>query len=127
MKKVILVGIGAGIGAAQTIILREYVDKQYGSVIPQIGNWGNPSVLAGVGIGGVATALGALGMVGKGPIKSETTATSLVAYGISALVGGVLSALYPVTAGAGLGAPALKLVTAPKAGLVATKTEEAVI
>ena len=51
--KVGVVVMGAAIGSAQTFILREFVDKQYGTIIPGIGNWGYPSVVAGVGVGGI--------------------------------------------------------------------------
>jgi len=124
--KVGVVVMGAAIGSAQTFILREFVDKQYGTIIPGIGNWGYPSVVAGVGIGGIATLLGIMGTMGKGPLYGDA-ATAALSYGVPALIGGIFSALYPVTPAAGArltapsSAPALKTVrvtptrTAPSA------------
>jgi len=134
MKAEIVI-VGAAIGTAQTFVLREFADKIYGPIIPGIGAWGNPSVVAGIGAGGIATILGVLGLLGKGPITSEDTIGACLSYGVPALIGGIFSALYPVTAPApspptaGLKAPALvspKVVPAktvpaaptPKAGEV---------
>jgi len=115
-RRVILTAGGAAIGAAQTLILREVVDKQYGQVLPQLGNWGYPSVLAGIVGGGIATAVGI-----SGKLPSDTS-LALLAYGVPAIVGGVLSALYPVaTAPAARAAPKLKLAGATTLKPTATK------
>lgn len=95
-RRVGVIVMGTAIGTAQTFLLREFVDKQYGPVLPQLGAWGYPSVLAGLGIGGITTLLGVAGLGGYGPLRGDATIVAL-AYGIPALVGGVLSALYPVT------------------------------
>jgi len=95
-KNVGIIVMGAAIGSAQTFILREFVDKQYGPIIPQLGVWGYPSVVAGIGIGGIVTLLGVAGASGYGPVRGDAI-TACLAYGIPALIGGVLSALYPVT------------------------------
>jgi len=93
--KVGVIVMGAAVGSAQTFILREFVDKQYGTIIPGIGNWGYPSVVAGVGVGGIATLLGIMGTMGKGPLYGDSAIAAL-SYGIPALIGGIFSALYPV-------------------------------
>jgi len=89
-RNVIPIAVGAGIGGAQTFILKAYVDEQIGPIIPGIGGFGYPSSVAGWGAGGIATILGLLGKTGKGPIRGEIADFAL-SYGIPALIGGVLS------------------------------------
>lgn len=95
-KQAGIIVAGAAIGGAQTFILREFVDGQYGPIIPGIGSWGNPSVVAGLAGGGVTSVLAVLGVLGKGPIKDDDQIYGLLAYGIPAIVGGIYSGLYPI-------------------------------
>lgn len=89
----VLVGVGAAvIGTAQAFVIREFVDKRsLAPIIPQLGKYGSASCVAGIGLGGVATAAGLASLLyGKG-IRDERTARALVAYGVPALVTGALS------------------------------------
>ena len=57
-KEKIALGAGAAIGVTQVIVMKEYVDKNYGP-IPYLGGalpypWGNWSTLGNIIIGGVA-------------------------------------------------------------------------
>ena len=83
---------GSAVGTAQTWILREYIDDKWS--IEQLGNWGKPSVLLGIVGGGLATVVGAF--VEK--VRSEELKAFLVSYGVPALVGGILSGIFPKTA-----------------------------
>lgn len=98
MREILAIGLGAGIGTAQTYLLREYVDPTYGRIIPQIQGFGTISSLAGWSIGLITTILGVAGYMGKGPLRGNTVAQNgLIAYGIPALVGGIISGIYPAT------------------------------
>lgn len=95
-KQFAAVGIGAGIGTAQTWVLREYIDPTYGAVIPQIGGWGTLSSIFGWGLGGILTVLGIAGYYNKGPVRSDVATSGLVSYGVPALIGGICSGIWPV-------------------------------
>jgi hypothetical protein len=89
----VLIEVGAAVvGSAQTFALREFVDKKsLTPIVPQLGKYGTASCIAGVGVGGIALAVGlASVMFGKG-IKDERIARALIAYGAPALVTGALS------------------------------------
>jgi len=93
MQNETLMKVGAlAIGTAQPYILRNFADVKYGSVIPQLGVYGTPSALAGIIVGGGATAAALIGMfTGKGltdPLYQEIA----LAYGVPALTGSVVMA-----------------------------------
>lgn len=99
--------IGTTIGSAQTPLLREYVDKKYPDKrVEMLKGFGTPSSLTGTSLGFIATVAGLVGVVSrKGITKSEMQAGAL-SYGLPALVGGVLSGVFPaipITPAAGAG------------------------
>jgi len=91
--------IGAGVGALQTPVLRQFVDKAYPTTnLPFLKGFGTPSSLIGTVGGGIALAAGAIGSTkGKDgrPRLSENVVVPAIDYGIVALVGGIFSGLYP--------------------------------
>lgn len=91
--------IGAGIGTLQTPLLREYVDKVYPTWrVPQLKGFGTPSALIGMIGGGASLAVGAIGMTkGKDgrPRLSDAYVEPAIDYGVTALVGGLLSGIFP--------------------------------
>lgn len=87
---------GAAVGALQTPLLREYLDPKYPALIPQLGKFGTPSAVAGIVGGGIALAA-ALYANAKRKL-SDVQISALETYGTVALVGGVLSGLYPAVA-----------------------------
>ena len=91
--------IGAGVGALQTPLLRQFVDKAYPTTnLPFLKGFGTPSSLVGTVGGGIALAAGAIGTTkGKDgrPRLSENIVVPAIDYGIVALVGGIFSGLYP--------------------------------
>lgn len=91
--------IGAGIGALQTPLLREFVDRAYPTTnIPSLGGFGTPSSLAGTVGGGLALATGIIGSTkGKDGRQrlSQNVIVPAIDYGIVAIVGGIFSGLYP--------------------------------
>lgn len=87
---------GAAVGALQTPLLREYLDPKYPALIPQLGTFGTPSALAGMVGGGIAL-VAALYANAKRKL-SDVQISALETYGTVALVGGVLSGLYPAVA-----------------------------
>lgn len=91
--------IGAGVGALQTPVFREFVDKKYPTInIPALKGFGTPSALSGMIGGGAGLAVGAIGM-SKGKDGRQRLSDIYVApaidYGIVALISGILSGLYP--------------------------------
>jgi hypothetical protein len=98
--KVVAAGaIGAGVGALQTPILREYVDRKYPTTnIPSLKGFGTPSALIGMIGGGLGLAVGAIGM-SKGKDGRQRLADVYVEpaidYGVVALISGIFSGLYP--------------------------------
>lgn len=89
----VLIDVGAAVvGAAQTFVIREFVDKKsLTPIIPQLGKYGTASCVAGVGAGAAATAVGLASLLYRKGIKDERIARALVAYGVPALVTGALS------------------------------------
>lgn len=91
--------IGAGVGALQTPVLRQFVDKAYPTTnLPFLKGFGTPSSLIGTVGGGLALAAGAIGSTkGKDgrPRLSENIVVPAIDYGIVALIGGIFSGLYP--------------------------------
>jgi len=89
----VLIDVGAAVvGASQTFVIREFVDKKsLTPILPQLGKYGTASCVAGIGAGGAATVVGLASLLyGKG-IRDERVARALVAYGVPALVTGALS------------------------------------
>lgn len=91
--------IGAGIGALQTPVLREFVDRKYPTTnIPSLKGFGYVSSLAGIIGGGTGLAIGAVGM-SKGKDGRQRLADNYIEpaidYGITALLTGIFSGLYP--------------------------------
>ncbi len=98
-KVTALGAVGAGVGALQTPILREFVDRKYPTTnIPSLGGFGYVSSLAGIIGGGTGLAIGAVGM-SKGKDGRQRLADSYIEpaidYGITALLTGIFSGLYP--------------------------------
>ena len=98
--KVVAAGaIGAGAGALQTPLIREFVDRKYPTTnIPALKGFGTPSALIGLISGGLGLSVGAIGM-SKGkdgrPRLADVYVEPAIDYGIVALVGGIFSGLYP--------------------------------
>lgn len=91
--------IGAGIGALQTPLLREYVDRKYPTKnIPGLKGFGYPGTLTGLIAGGSVLTVGAVGMTkGKDGRQrlADTYVEPAIDYGVVALVGSIMSGLYP--------------------------------
>lgn len=109
-KKTAAVAVASsGAGLAQTFILREYVDKEYGYIpgLEGLGGFGTYSAMAGLISGGITTALGLVSVLTGKITKNETIQLGMISYGIPALSGGILSGLFPHPAvGLRLKAPA---------------------
>uniref|UniRef100_A0A6M3MAG0 Uncharacterized protein n=1 Tax=viral metagenome TaxID=1070528 RepID=A0A6M3MAG0_9ZZZZ len=91
--------IGAGVGALQTPVIRQFVDRAYPTTnVPFLKGFGTPSSLVGTVGGGIALAAGAIGTTkGKDgrPRLSDNVVVPAIDYGIVALIGGIFSGLYP--------------------------------
>lgn len=97
MKNEMLAEIGgAAVGALQTPLLREYLDPKYPALIPQLGKFGTPSAVAGIATGGIALAA-ALYANAKRKL-TDVQISALETYGTVALIGGILSGIYPAVA-----------------------------
>jgi hypothetical protein len=91
--------IGAGIGTAQTLLLREYVDRKRPLTnINSLKGFGTPSVLAGIGLGILGLGIGLYGS-GKGkdgrPKIDDIYVEPAIDYGAAALIGGIISGIKP--------------------------------
>ena len=98
---------GAAIGTAQTPLLRNYVDDKLATafvanpsatpplLMKQLKGFGSASALVGIGAGAAALA-GSLYTMKKG--ASPGISEGLLAYGATALTGGVISGALPTTA-----------------------------
>jgi len=124
-KSVIMLAGATAVGAIQTLALREYADKGVGpipSTFPVIGNmlgsFGRTSVVAGVGIGGAALALGLYAKQSGKFVTNDQMQNMLIAYGVGAFSTGLWSYFFP---------PKVALMMqAPVAGQPATATAMAV-
>ena len=86
--------VGAmAIGAVQPFVLRQYADKTYGSLIPQLGVWGTPSALAGIVLGGGATIAALAGMTMGIGIRNPLHQDLLLSYGAPALASTIAMAV----------------------------------
>ena len=105
------IALGSIAGVLQTAVLREYVDAPMAQaflkakasnsstappfLMKQLGNFGSPSFLLGVGGGIVGGVLGAEGKLRGRLIKNEAVADGLLTYGVSAGTSGVASGIFP--------------------------------
>jgi len=103
---------GAVVGGLQGYCLRSFVDTKYR--IEALGDFGQPSVLAGLGGGITALALGLAGLQGKGPLRGEAATGAATFYGVTALATAIWSLLFPVKKGE-------QTTAAPKAKAVAAR------
>jgi len=99
-----IVAGGAGVAIVQNIIFRNYVDPQFG-LIPYIGGylgpiWGRWSTLGNIILGGIAFGLSQFTNVISN--KSYTANSFLKIYGITTLIGGIVSGVLPSPAAATL-------------------------
>lgn len=91
-------GAGVGLGVLQTFLLRKYADVKYvdtdGEIIALKG-FGKPSVIAGVGGGGLAAGY-ELNKAGKA--RMETEDFLAYGYGVGAVASGIISGVMPTEA-----------------------------
>lgn len=97
---------GAGIGSAQTPLIRQFVDNKMATtylanpsgtppwLMKPLKGFGSPSATLGLGLGGAAVAYSAYGM--KKGARPEYVYGAL-SYGVPAIVGGALSGAFPTT------------------------------
>jgi hypothetical protein len=93
-KTFIPYGIGAGVGVLVPIVLKKFVDGN--STYPSI--WQKPSIYIPIVTGIGAIFIGSYTKM----IKKENTKKSLILYGITASLAGILSAIYGTSLTAGL-------------------------
>jgi len=119
------IGCGAGLaaGGLQGYGLREFVDTKYR--IDALGDFGQPSVLAGLIGGGIALGLGLAGFRGKGPLRSDFSTGIATTYGITALATGIYSLLFPVKKEQAAAAARPKAVAKPPVRVVRSETKAA--
>ena len=119
------IGCGAGLaaGGLQGYGLREFVDTKYR--IEQLGDFGQPSVLAGLIGGGIALGLGLAGFRGKGPLRSDFATGIATTYGITALATGIYSLLFPVKKEEQAAAARPRAVAKPPVRVVRSETKAA--
>lgn len=96
MQEIIVVGAGASVGVAQTVIFRQYVDG-FGN-FPLIGDmlphpWGKWSTFGNILIGGIAFGLTQFTDIIAD--KSHDLNQFLKIYGMSVLVGGLMNGIFP--------------------------------
>ena len=108
------VSIGIAMGSAQTVLLQQYVDIPMAQayltagakasnapkpfLLGQLKQFGSPSATIGIVTGVVFTAFGAYSSMKPRYIRSDLVNSALLAYGVTALVGGVISGLFPTQA-----------------------------
>lgn len=110
-----IIGITAGsviVGASQTALLREYVDKPMAKsflssnpasgtpgpfLMKTLGNFGSPSAFIGLVSGGAAAAIGTYGAIRDKPIRDNAVNLGLVSYGVTAASTGFYSGMFPTT------------------------------
>ena len=119
------IGCGAGLaaGGLQGYLVREFVDTKYR--IDALGDFGQPSVLAGLIGGGTALGLGLAGFMGKGPLRSDFATGIATTYGITALATGIYSLLFPVKKEQAAAAAKPKAVAKPPVRVVRSETKAA--
>jgi len=119
------IGCGAGLaaGGLQGYLTREFVDTKYR--IDALGDFGQPSVLAGLIGGGTALGLGLAGLMGKGPLRGEFATGIATTYGITALATGIYSLLFPVKKEEQAAAAKPKAVAKPPVRVVRSETKAA--
>jgi predicted phage tail protein len=112
-------GVGACAGITQTFLLREYVDKKAIAEgkdprwIPQLKDFGTASSLLGWVPGIILTSLGAYAIWTGKVIRSGTVQMLVLGYGVSTLLGGVLSGLMPVKAATTVAGRTIPTVVTP--------------
>ena len=105
--------LGILVGTLQTTLLQQYADIPMGKAYLTAGgsasnapkpflmgmlkNFGSPSAFIGIVTGVVATAFGAYSSMNPRYIRSDLVNSAILAYGVTALLGGILSGIFPKT------------------------------
>lgn len=96
-KEILMVAGGAGLGAAQTFVLSQFVDYDAAgmpvNLVPQIGNFGKPSALIGIAGGAAAIGLSVFAMKTGRFVPDPRVQYAIAAYGGTALVTGALAGM----------------------------------
>ena len=100
-EEALVIGAGALGGVGVPFLVRHFfdTDKTTGQVrqfIPQLGAYGTPSALVGIGTGAAGIAVGMFG--NKLGVRDNRIRTAAFAYGVSALASGLVSGFDPVQA-----------------------------
>lgn len=99
-EEALVIGAGAVSGVGVPFLVRKYYDvDESGRIrqfIPQLGAYGTPSALVGIGTGAAGIAVGMFG--NKLGVRDNRIRTAAFAYGVSALASGLVSGFDPVQA-----------------------------
>lgn len=96
----LLIGAGAIGGVGVPFLVRKYYDVDENGAtrqfVPQLGNYGTPSAVVGIGSGIAGVAAGMFG--DKVGIRDNRMRTAAFAYGVTALASGIVSGYEPACA-----------------------------
>jgi len=94
------IGAGAVGGIGIPFLVRKYYDidetGQARQFVPQLGSYGTPSAVIGIGTGIAGVAVGMFG--DKIKLRDNRVRTAAFAYGVTALASGIMSGYEPVMA-----------------------------
>jgi len=113
-RETMVVGAGAGIGVIQTVLMKEYVDSEFGP-IPYISDfipdpWARWSTFGNIVLGGVAFGLTTFTNL----VKNYDVNKFFQIYGMTTLIGGIMNGIFP--------GPTLGYKATRTAALVAPRT-----
>ena len=99
-EEALTIGAGAVGGLGVPFLVRKYYDvDETGALrqfVPQLGGYGTPSAMIGIGTGIAGVAAGMFG--DKLGLRDERMKTAAFAYGVTALASGIVSGYEPVQA-----------------------------
>jgi len=92
-QEALMMAAAGAVGVAQNFVLQKFVEPTNPNMVPQLGGFGRPSAIIGIGAGVAALALGMYSMKTGAFIRDPRIQYALMAYGGASLASGLVSGL----------------------------------
>lgn len=92
-KEALVMAASGAIGVVQTFVLQKFVEPTSPNWVPQLGGFGRPSAIVGIGAGIAALAAGLYSMKTGAIVRDPRIQYGLMAYGGTSLASGLISGL----------------------------------
>lgn len=90
-KEAIIMAAAGAVGVAQNFVLQKFVEPTNPNLVPQLGGFGRPSAIIGIGAGVAAIAVGLYAMKTGRFVSDPRMQYAVLAYGGASLASGLIS------------------------------------